>query len=187
MKFFTEIHLSMCNCHGWLPTLSRMVKQHPKDGHPPEGSVLHTSNLALTLYSQNYHQDAHKPSQLSGWPTIPSHHQQVYYRLGVCHLDLTHKTNRMLTHQPKVVTQNWALRLQSQNKLPQMVSYDPKNGHPIQNMVNSLPKGVHPFFKGWSQPSPGWSPTNSRMVYLTIMWLICFNILSNWMLNKSKL
>ena len=34
---------------------------------------------------------------------------------------------------------------------------------PIQNMVTSLPKDVHPFSKGWSQPSKGWSPTNSRM------------------------
>ena len=75
-------------------------------------------------------------------------------------------------HPPKeciLQTQNLALRLKSQNKHQVTTAID---GHlsseewspPIQNMVTKLPKDVHPFSKGWSQPSQGWSPTNSRMV-----------------------
>ena len=41
------------NCYGWLPTILRMVTHQPKDGHPPEGSVLQTWNLAGPLYSKN--------------------------------------------------------------------------------------------------------------------------------------
>ena len=37
------------NCHGWSPTIPRRVTHQPKDGHPPEGSVLQTWNFALTL------------------------------------------------------------------------------------------------------------------------------------------
>ena len=28
------------NCQEWSPTIPRMVTPHPKDGHPPEGSIL---------------------------------------------------------------------------------------------------------------------------------------------------
>ena len=28
------------NCHGWSPTIPRMVTYQPKDGHQPEGSIL---------------------------------------------------------------------------------------------------------------------------------------------------
>ena len=51
-----------------------MVTHQPKDGHPPEGSMLQTRNLALKLISQNYDQvtiamDGHLLFQ--GWlPTI---------------------------------------------------------------------------------------------------------------------
>ena len=48
------------NCHRWKPTFHRMVPQppkdghhQPKDGHPPEGSVQKTGNLALRLNIQN--------------------------------------------------------------------------------------------------------------------------------------
>ena len=41
------------NCHGWSATIPRMVAHHPKDGHPPEGTVLQTWNSALKLNSQN--------------------------------------------------------------------------------------------------------------------------------------
>ena len=59
------------------------ITHQPKDGHPPEGSVLLTWNLAITHYSQNEHQvttamDGHLPS-LGGSPANPS----------------------MVTHQPK--------------------------------------------------------------------------------------
>ena len=40
--------------HGWSPTIPRMVTHQPKDGHSPEGSILHTQNLALILRSQKY-------------------------------------------------------------------------------------------------------------------------------------
>ena len=65
-------------CHGWSPTIPRMVTHQPKDGHPPEGIELQTCNLALTHYQLltklTPGDDCH------GWsPTIP----------------------RMVTHQPK--------------------------------------------------------------------------------------
>ena len=37
---------------GWSPTNQRMVTNQLYDGHPPEGSVQQTWNLALRLYSQ---------------------------------------------------------------------------------------------------------------------------------------
>ena len=44
------------NCQECSPTTLRMVTHQPKDGHPPEGCMLLTRNLALTLNSQNYGQ-----------------------------------------------------------------------------------------------------------------------------------
>ena len=65
------------NCHAWSPTIPRMVTPQPKDGHPPEESVLQTWNLALRLNTQNGHQvstaityhsyDGHPPTK--GWST----------------------------------------------------------------------------------------------------------------------
>ena len=71
------------------------------DGHPPKRSVVQNwNNLALEFNSQNESQmktsmDDHLASL--GWlPTNPSmanHQEDVYYRLGILDLDLTHKTN----------------------------------------------------------------------------------------------
>ena len=82
------------NCQGWSPTIPMMVTHQPKDGHPPEGSMLQTRNLALRLISQNYDQvttagNGHLPS-LRWSPTNPKMvtlHKEVYYRLGIWHLD----------------------------------------------------------------------------------------------------
>ena len=41
------------NCQGWSPTILRMVNHQTKVGHPPEGIMLLTKNLALRLKSQN--------------------------------------------------------------------------------------------------------------------------------------
>ena len=86
-----------------------MVTYHPKDGHPQskaghpsEGSVVQTWNLALKFSLQNESQVStsmagHLPSL--GWSTtIPrtrmvTHQKEVYYSLGISDLDLTHKTN----------------------------------------------------------------------------------------------
>ena len=71
-----------------------MVTHQPKDGHPPEGSVLQTWNLTFNLNSQNYIQmtlamDGYLPSL--GWsPTNPrmvTHQKEVNYKLGIWHLD----------------------------------------------------------------------------------------------------
>ena len=35
------------------PTILWMVPHQPEDGHPPEGSVLKTGNLAIRLNTQN--------------------------------------------------------------------------------------------------------------------------------------
>ena len=38
----------------WSPIILRMVTHQPKDGHPPEGSMLQNRNFALRLNSQDY-------------------------------------------------------------------------------------------------------------------------------------
>ena len=58
-------------CHGWSPTIPRMVTHQPKDGHLPDGSVLKTWNLALRHNPQNLSQVTtamygHLP--FLGWP-----------------------------------------------------------------------------------------------------------------------
>ena len=101
-----------------------MVTHKLKDGHPPEEDVLQTLNLVLRLNSQNLYQvttsmDGHLPSL--GWsPTNPrmvNNQKEVYYKLGIWHLDLTHKKKAI--------------------QLPWMVTYHPKDGHP-------QPKDGHP-------------------------------------------
>ena len=53
---------------GWSPAASRMVTHQPKDGHPPERSVLMTGNLALRLKTKLTPGD-----NCNGWSTkIPS-------------------------------------------------------------------------------------------------------------------
>ena len=86
-------------CNEWSTTIPRMVTNQPKDGHPTEGSVLQTRNLALKFCSQNEELD----ENFHGWsPTI----------------------SRMVTPQPKdvhppkenvVQTWNLALKFNSQN------------------------------------------------------------------------
>ena len=76
-----------------------MVTHQAKDGHPTEGSILQTQNLALRLNSQNQNKVTtakygHLPSL--GWsPTNPrmvTHQKYIYKRLGIWNLDFTHKT-----------------------------------------------------------------------------------------------
>ena len=115
-----------------------MVTKQPKDGHPTEGSVLQTRNLALKFCSQNEELD----QNFHGWsPTI----------------------SRMVTNQPKdghppegsvVQTWNLALKFNSQNKSqvstsmdghlpslgwsptnPRMVTHQPKDGHPPEEGI----------------------------------------------------
>ena len=128
----------------WSPTIPRMVTHQPKDGHPPEGSILQTRNLALRLNSQNKDQvttamDGHLP--FLGWspanPRMVTHRNEVDYRCGIWDIHLTHKTKTkwqlpwivtyhywMVTHQPKdgyppeghkLHTRNLAPRLNLQN------------------------------------------------------------------------
>ena len=102
------------NCQGLSKIIPRMVTHQPNDGHPQEGSMLQTQNLALTLKSQKkqgqewsptilrmvtYHSwDGHPPTQ--EWsPTnlrMVTHQKEVYYRLGIWHLHITHKTRLAL-------------------------------------------------------------------------------------------
>ena len=58
-----------------IPTIPRRIPHKPKDGHPPERSILKTGNLALKLKTQNQHQvrtamDGHL-SFLGGCPANP--------------------------------------------------------------------------------------------------------------------
>ena len=82
----------------WSPTNPRRVTHQLKDGHPPEGGMQQTCNLALRLNSQDLDQvttarNGHPSPQ--GWsPTNPMMdplQKEVHYRLGIWHLDLTHK------------------------------------------------------------------------------------------------
>ena len=106
------------NCQGWSPTIPRMVTHQPKDGHPTEACMLQTRNLTLRLISQNYDKvttarNGHLPS-LEWSPTNPrmvTLHKEVYYRLEILHLDLTHKNKT-----------SW--------QLPGRVTYHPGDGHP---------------------------------------------------------
>ena len=41
------------NCQELSPTILGMVSHQPKDGHPPEGCIIQTRNLAIRLNSQN--------------------------------------------------------------------------------------------------------------------------------------
>ena len=106
------------NFQEWSPTIPRMVTHQPKDGHPPEGSIMQTRNLALRLNSQNKDQvttarNGHLSSRV--WsPTnlrMVTHQKDVYCRLGIWHLDLTQKTK-------------------TRGQLPGMVTYHPGDGHP---------------------------------------------------------
>ena len=102
---------------GWSP--------QPEVGHQPEGSVVQTWNLALKFNSQNENQmktsmDGHLPSL--GWsPTnqrMVTHLKEVYCRLGIWHLYLTHKTKT-----------RW--------QLPWMVPNKPKDGHPPKEKLQT--------------------------------------------------
>ena len=55
------------NCHGWSSTMPRirMVNHHPKDDHPPEGSVILTWNLAPNSLQMTTAMDAH--TSFLGW------------------------------------------------------------------------------------------------------------------------
>ena len=87
------------NCQEWSPTIPRIVTHQPKDGHPPEGSMLHPQNLALRLNSQDQDpvttaKNGHLPSlgQLSTnlrmvrhQKEVFTHQKEVCYRLGIWH------------------------------------------------------------------------------------------------------
>ena len=88
------------NCYGQSPTIPRIVTHQPQDGLPQEGSVVELWNLAPTHYSQNQHQvttsiDGHLPSlgQSPIYPRMVTHEKDVYYRHGIWHFHITHKTN----------------------------------------------------------------------------------------------
>ena len=73
------------NCHGWSPGIPRRVSHLPKDGHPPEGSMLQIWILAPILRPQKLGQvkiarNGHLPS-LAWSPTNPrmvTLHKEVY-------------------------------------------------------------------------------------------------------------
>ena len=122
------------NYQGWSPTIPRMVTHQPKDGHPPEGSMLQTLNLALRLISQNYDQvttarNGHLPS--FGWSP----------------------TNQRMVNLQKEV---WSPG--SSNTIPRKVTHHPKVCHPP---TQGRPPTVQWYS---CTPSPGWSLNNTRMV-----------------------
>ena len=141
-----------------------MVHHHPQDGHPPsrgwsstiqdlpERIVLQTWNLAARLYTKKQGQVSCVLSPLSpGWsPNIPrmiTHHlkstgMKVYFRLGIWHINLTHKIrsrwSAMDGHPPSPV---WS------PTIPRMVTHHSKSTRRHWSVMDGQP------------PSPGWSPT----------------------------
>ena len=114
------------------------VHYQPKDGHPPEGNVLQTSNLALKHYLQNYHQVAtamHSHLSSLGWSfTNP----------------------RMVTHQPKDVHHQPKDGPPPEGNILQTSNLALK--HYLQN-YHQVASAMHSHLS-----SLGWSPTNSKMV-----------------------
>ena len=124
-------------CWDWPPRVWKL------DDMPlPERIVLQAWNLASRLNSQNqdqvkYHgwsatiprmvthhpKDGHPPSKIKIYQT------EVYYRLGIWHLDLIHK-------------------IKTQWQLPWMVSHYPHDGHPPPPShgwsltIQNLPDGI---------------------------------------------
>ena len=133
------------NCHGWSPTIHRMVPHQPEDGHPPEGIVLKTGNLAFTLYSQKLQRmitamDGHLPSL--GWsPTnlrMVTHQKEVYYRFGIWHLYFTHK-NKTKWQLPLLVTYQPKLQLNPLSCVePQFYLMYQKQEQPLMNFENGV-------------------------------------------------
>ena len=90
-----------------------------------------------------------------GWsPIIPriAHQKEVYYRLGIWHFDLTHKTN-------------------NRGQLSWIFTYRPQDGHPTSKiwlltfpkMGTHFPKDGHqPSQDGYPLSSSGWAPTIQR-------------------------
>ena len=96
-------------CHGWSATILRMVTHHSKDGHPPskiypmeEYYRLEIWNLDLTHKIKtrgstmdflvkiprmvtHLPKDGHPPSK------IKIYKNEVYYRLGIWHIDFIMK------------------------------------------------------------------------------------------------
>ena len=76
-----------------------MVTPPPKDGHPPEGSLVQTWNFAFRFNTHNKSQVStsmygHLPS--FGWshtnPRMVTYQKNINYILEIWHLDLTYKT-----------------------------------------------------------------------------------------------
>ena len=63
------------NCHEWSPTFPGMLTNQPN---------LVGDQLSMVTYHTKLVTHHHK---------YVTHQKKVYYRLGVCHLDLTHKTD----------------------------------------------------------------------------------------------
>ena len=162
-----------------------MVTPQPKDGHPPEESVVQTWNLALRFNSQNKSQvstsmDGHLPSL--GWshtiPRMVTHQKEVYYRHGIWHLNSTKLTK------PKMGNNfnEWS------PILPRMVTHQAKNGHPSEgsilqtwnlahrlnsqdwDQVTTVRNGHLPS-QGWSPPIQRWSPTGRKYTNNLALWL----------------
>ena len=113
-----------------------------------------------------------------------THKKEDYYRVGIWHLPLTHKTNTRW--QP-----SWMFTYHPQDA--RMVTHHSKDCHPpskiwsltfpnfVTNFVTHFSKDSHHPSPVWSNtipsmatnhhchiPYPWWSPTNSRMVLTTI-------------------
>ena len=136
--------------------------------------------------------DGHLPSP--GWsPTIPRmvpQQREVYYKLGIYYLNLTHKTifiqqlPWMVTNQPQEGPTPkacyrlgvWHLTDKTNNcqrcspAIPRMVTHHPKDGHsqskiwslPFPKMVTHCQRMVTNHPQHDQTPYPGWSPTIQR-------------------------
>ena len=115
------------NCHGWSPSILRMVAHQPKYGHPPTlgwsptrrkctTDLEFSTYILLTKLTSGYLLTKLTPGYL---PTLRGSHTRRKYppRLGTWHLDP--KEGSMLQ------TRNLALRLESQTIPRMVVTYHP--------------------------------------------------------------
>ena len=87
------------------------------DGHPPSLGWSPSNQRMVT-----YQKEVDIPRTTTN-PRMVTHLKEVYYRLRILNLDLTHKTN------PIDNCLEWS------PNIPRMVTHQPKDGHPTEGSI----------------------------------------------------
>ena len=188
------------NFHEWSPTIPRMVTHQPKDGHPPEGSVLQTWNLTLSLNSQNYIQmttvmDGHLPSL--GWSPILKSILKPNIEPNIEPKYWTQYWNPILNPilnpniEPNIETQYW-----NQYWTQYWTQYETQHWSPILNPIlnpnikPNIEQNIEPILaqystKYWTQHwTKYWTDYSTK--YRTKYWIQILNPILNPILKAKK-